>query len=75
MSILSIAITIVFASFLSLQLYTICRKLRMRATVIRFEKNRIVPSGSGVCHGMVLSGKVGVIKDQKNTPAWYRRLD
>ncbi len=76
MSVFAIAISIVFFSLLAAEVYTLWRKNRMHATEQQFREAGIVPYGSGICHGMVLSpDKAGVLKDQKNTPAWYNRLD
>lgn len=77
MSVFAIAISIVFVSLLAAEFYTLWRKHRMHATARHFKEAGIFPYGSGICHGMVLSpdDKMGVLKDQKNTPAWYNRLD
>lgn len=76
MSVFAIAISIVCLSLFCSQVFLMWRKQRMLSNDQKLRADGIFPYGSGVCHGMVLSrDKMSVIKDQKNTPAWYSRLD
>lgn len=76
MNIFMVAISMVFIALLLSELHTMWRKYKMHRTESRFREHGILPYGSGVCHGMVVAkDKMIVIKDQKNTAAWYSRLD
>jgi hypothetical protein len=53
--------------------------LRLKSKMLDREnelgRERVTPSGSGLCHGMKLNNtRKGVVKDSKKSSAWYSRL-
>jgi len=71
-TLLLIVVAFVYACLQGMLAY---RKYGMIKKDKEFRKSGSGPYGSGLCHGMVLNpDESGVIRDQKESPAWYSRL-